>query len=73
MPWTVLPQVDSARKHTHDTSDRIQGSCRDVVDAVVGWRFVRHDSWLKRLSSRIANGIRDNVEFPRTAMTTALP
>ena len=35
MPWTVLPQIDSARKHTHDTPDRIQGSCHDVVDAVV--------------------------------------
>ncbi len=31
------------------------------ADAVVGWRFVRHDSWLKRLSSRIANGIRKAV------------
>ena len=37
------------------------------ADAVVGWRHVRHDSWLKRASSRIANGIRkavtgDNVQ-----------
>lgn len=31
------------------------------ADAVVGWRFIRHDSWLKRLSSRIANGIRKAV------------
>src|SRR5262249_45394744 len=31
------------------------------ADAVVGWRHVRHDSWLKRLSSRIANGIRKAV------------
>ena len=31
------------------------------ADAVVGWRFVRHDSGLKRLSSRIANGIRKAV------------
>jgi len=31
------------------------------ADAVVGWRFIRHDSWLKRLSSRIANGIRKVV------------
>lgn len=28
------------------------------ADAVVGWRQIRHDSWLKRISSRIANGIR---------------
>ena len=31
------------------------------ADAVVGWRQVRHDSWLKRVSSRIANGIRKAV------------
>jgi dolichol-phosphate mannosyltransferase len=31
------------------------------ADAVVGWRHVRHDSWLKRLSSRIANGVRKAV------------
>ena len=28
------------------------------ADAVVGWRQIRHDPWLKRVSSRIANGIR---------------
>jgi dolichol-phosphate mannosyltransferase len=31
------------------------------ADAVVGWRHVRHDSWLKRVSSRIANGVRKLV------------
>jgi glycosyltransferase involved in cell wall biosynthesis len=31
------------------------------ADAVVGWRQVRHDSWLKRVSSRIANAIRKTV------------
>lgn len=29
--------------------------------AVVGWRGNRHDPWLKRLSSRIANGVRSAV------------
>ena len=33
----------------------------DAADAVVGWRQIRHDSWLKRVSSRIANGIRKTV------------
>jgi dolichol-phosphate mannosyltransferase len=33
----------------------------DGADAVVGWRQVRHDSFLKRASSRIANGIRKAV------------
>ena len=31
------------------------------ADAAVGWRHVRHDSWLKRASSRIANAIRKAV------------
>jgi len=31
------------------------------ADAAVGWRHVRHDSWLKRVSSRIANAIRKLV------------
>ena len=31
------------------------------ADAVVGWRHVRHDSWLKRVSSRIANAVRKAV------------
>ncbi|MGH7331721.1 MAG: glycosyltransferase family 2 protein [Candidatus Rokuibacteriota bacterium] len=30
----------------------------DGADAVMGWRQIRYDSWLKRVSSRIANGIR---------------
>ena len=35
------------------------------VDAVVGWRQVRHDTWLRRVSSRIANAIRDTVTGDR--------
>jgi dolichol-phosphate mannosyltransferase len=31
------------------------------ADAVVGWRRERHDTWLKRRSSRIANAIRNRV------------
>ena len=30
----------------------------DGADAVVGWRQIRHDSLVKRVSSRVANGIR---------------
>jgi dolichol-phosphate mannosyltransferase len=33
----------------------------DTWDAACGWRQVRHDPWLKRASSRIANGIRRRV------------
>jgi dolichol-phosphate mannosyltransferase len=31
------------------------------ADAAVGWRRERHDPWPKRVSSRIANAIRDRV------------
>jgi glycosyltransferase involved in cell wall biosynthesis len=31
------------------------------ADAAVGWRRARHDSWLKRVSSRIGNGVRNRI------------
>jgi glycosyltransferase involved in cell wall biosynthesis len=31
------------------------------ADAVVGYRVVRHDSWLRRVSSRIGNGVRNRL------------
>jgi glycosyltransferase involved in cell wall biosynthesis len=31
------------------------------ADAVVGWRQIRHDSWLRRVSSSVANRIRKAV------------
>jgi glycosyltransferase involved in cell wall biosynthesis len=33
----------------------------EEADAAVGWRRTRHDSWLKRVSSRIGNGVRNRV------------
>jgi len=36
--------------------DRLEG-----VDAVVGWRRIRADRWSKRVSSRVANAIRNRV------------
>lgn len=33
----------------------------DGSDAAVGYRRVRHDSWLRRLSSRIANAVRNRL------------
>jgi len=37
----------------------------DHHDAAVGWRRTRRDPWLKRVSSRIGNGIRDAVTGDR--------
>jgi glycosyltransferase involved in cell wall biosynthesis len=48
----------------------LQNDPRDIVtlvsrldgwDAVTGWRRDRHDPWLKRLSSRVANAVRNRV------------
>ena len=52
----------------------LQTNPRDLVtlftrlpnaDAVVGWRSIRHDTWLKRISSKIANTVRDRVTHER--------
>jgi len=40
--------------------DRLSG-----CDAVVGWRRVRRDSWMKRVSSRIANSVRNHLSGDR--------
>ncbi len=36
---------------------------------IAGWRRTRRDSWLKRLSSRIANGVRSRILRDRTPDT----
>jgi glycosyltransferase involved in cell wall biosynthesis len=63
--------LQAARGQVIATMDSdLQSDPRDIgmlmtylsgADAAVGWRQVRHDSWLKRMSSRIANGIRKAV------------
>ncbi|MFQ5899178.1 MAG: glycosyltransferase family 2 protein [Candidatus Methylomirabilia bacterium] len=35
--------------------------CLDSADAAIGWRQTRRDPWAKRLSSRVANAIRNAV------------
>lgn len=60
-----------ARGHTVVTMDSdLQNDPRDIAtllaaldgwDAVTGWRRDRHDSWLKRMSSRVANTVRNTV------------
>lgn len=45
-----------------DPADLLVLSSRlDAYDAVVGYRAERNDSWLRRVSSRIANGVRDRI------------
>ena len=34
MPWTVLPHTGPTGRRAHDTTDRVQGGCRDTIEAV---------------------------------------
>jgi dolichol-phosphate mannosyltransferase len=40
-------------------------SALEQADAVIGWRSTRRDPWLRRASSRVANGIRNLVTGER--------
>lgn len=43
----------------NDPSDAVRLVAHlDTWDAACGWRVQRHDPWLKRFSSRVANGVR---------------
>ncbi|HYB43359.1 MAG TPA: glycosyltransferase family 2 protein [Candidatus Methylomirabilis sp.] len=67
--------LQAARGHIIATMDSdLQNDPRDIgmlishlgtADAVVGWRHIRRDSWLKRISSLIANGIRKAITGDR--------
>ncbi|MDH4181139.1 MAG: glycosyltransferase family 2 protein, partial [Betaproteobacteria bacterium] len=41
----------------------------DNLQMLVGWRTKRHDTWLRRLSSRVANGVRARILRDRTPDT----
>lgn len=41
----------------------------DRFDVVVGWRYERQDSWLRKISSRIANSVRNKVSGETIADT----
>jgi len=56
----VVVTMDSdLQNDPHDIATLLAGL--EGWDAVTGWRRDRHDTWLKRTSSRIANGIRNVV------------
>jgi len=35
--------------------------CPSALKLIAGWRKIRHDTWLKRLSSKIANAVRSTL------------
>ena len=54
----VVVTMDSDLQNNPSDIPRLVAALRDA-DAATGWRTRRHDSWLKRRSSRIANAIRN--------------
>ena len=54
----VVVTMDSDLQNNPSDIPRLVAALRDA-DAATGWRTHRHDSWLKRRSSRIANAIRN--------------
>ena len=56
----IIATLDSdLQNDPHDLP--ILAACLETADAAVGSRLVRHDSWVKRVSSRIGNGVRRAV------------
>ena len=35
MPWTVLNELEAARRRARESSDRVRGACHDTVDGVI--------------------------------------
>ena len=56
----IVVTMDSDLQNNPADIPRLVAALHDA-DAATGWRTHRHDSWLKRLSSRVANAIRNGV------------
>lgn len=56
----IVVTMDSDLQSNPADIPRLVAALHDA-DAATGWRTLRHDSWLKRLSSRVANAIRNEV------------
>jgi hypothetical protein len=35
MPWSVLPELERARRHARESSDRIPGACHDTIASLI--------------------------------------
>ncbi len=80
----IVVTMDSDLQSDPADIPRLVAALQDA-DAATGWRVHRHDTWLKRLSSRIANFIRNRMtreavrdsactlRAMRRACTAALP
>jgi glycosyltransferase involved in cell wall biosynthesis len=55
----VIATLDADLQNDPAEVPRLMGMLGDDVDAVVGWRQKRQDPWLRKVSTKIANGIRN--------------
>ena len=82
--FPIVVTMDSDLQNDPADIPRLVAALQDA-DAATGWRVHRHDKWLKRVSSRVANFVRNRLTretvrdsactlraFRRTC-TTALP
>lgn len=57
---SIIVTLDSDLQNDPADIERLLAALQHA-DAAVGWRRRRHDSWLKRVSSRVANSIRNRI------------
>ena len=60
----VVVTLDADLQNDPRDIPRLLAALEDA-DAVIGWRHARRDPWLRRVSSRIANGVRNVVTGDR--------
>lgn len=57
---SIIVTLDSDLQNDPADIERLLAALHNA-DAAVGWRRRRHDSWLKKVSSRVANSVRNRV------------
>ena len=57
----VIATLDADLQNDPAEVPRLMAMLSDEVDAVVGWRQKRQDPWLRKVSTKIANGVRNRL------------
>ena len=57
----IVVTIDADLQNDPREIQALLAALENGADAAVGWRRERHDPWGKRMSSRVANAIRDRV------------
>lgn len=67
-PWIATLDGDG-QNDPADIPALLASAARGEADLVCGWRRKRRDTWLKRMSSKIANGVRSRMLRDQTPDT----